>query len=181
MFMLTKAGKLLLRCGWTATGVYENYDNLKWKALNNGNDVWIVPSLDYLFTGKDLRFDQSSNGIIVGSGNTTPTENDYQLDSQILSGLSVTSSFVRYGGEGTKIGYVGNYMITNSSNEDITIKEYGYQLHKYQQRKNGSSIAVGQFPILLSRSVLETPVTIPANSSNILILDIYADISDIVE
>lgn len=109
----------------------------------------------------NLSLSKTSTGIHVGSGNTSATEDDYELDNQITSGLSGTT-LVTKSVENGKLYLVLDVTLTNTSSGDITIKEIGYvQSHQYVTTQGGSGLA-NNFPFLMERTVLDSPVTIPA-------------------
>lgn len=84
-------------------------------------------------------------GLLVGIGDTEPTENDYQLANQVV----LTSvSFQCTNSQGTLLPTVTHTM-TNTSGGTLVITEIGLYLGVY------SSIP----PCLLGRKLLETPVT----------------------
>lgn len=95
--------------------------------------------------------DTGGTGIGFGSGTTPPTIDDYKLESAISKGLSF--SFVQsYGNPCTWI-----ITITNTSDKEITIAELGMFTSIYSSYNNNSAISV-----LVDRTVLDTPVTIPS-------------------
>lgn len=85
--------------------------------------------------------------IAVGSGNTAPTVNDYTLESEI-TGLKNIGNFVNNGVNGLTISAT----ITNATNSDVTIKEYG--LYGYQSADSKWT--------MLTRTVLDSPITLEA-------------------
>lgn len=110
-----------------------------------------------------LSLSKTSVGICVGSGNTSATENDYELDNQITSGLSGNTNVTK-SVENGKLYLVLDVTLTNTSSGDITVKEIGYvQSHQYVTSQGGSSTA-NNFPFLMERTVLDSPVTIPAGN-----------------
>lgn len=89
--------------------------------------------------------------IAYGNGTTIATSNDYNLESEI-SGLTLLENFVSI----TDNGYVVASSIKNTSNEDIIVKELGlFETSTYDYR------VVSTF--MLTRNVLETPITIKPN------------------
>lgn len=93
-------------------------------------------------------------GVCFGNGTTPPTENDHCMEGDLLTnyGYSQTYNF-------SKDSVTVTYTITNSGNDPFTISEVGLLTHAYQQDKYGSYYSSG---ILLDRTVLESPITIPA-------------------
>lgn len=93
----------------------------------------------------------NGGGIIIGTGTTPPTVNDYKLENQITSGFGSTTSFPNsdsavYNAK----GIVSCCTITNSSQTDnLVINEIGYIRSK-----------AGYWNILYDHIVLDTPITI---------------------
>lgn len=85
--------------------------------------------------------------IAVGSGNTAPTANDYSLESEV-TGLNNIGVFINNGVNGFTISGT----ITNTTSNNVTIKEYG--LYGYQ--------AGDAKWTMLTRTVLDNPVTLEA-------------------
>lgn len=100
-------------------------------------------------------------GLIIGTGTTPPTVNDYDLENQIISGFSATTNFPRVGNsadvnnicDSRKL--VATLTVTNTSSEDLVISELGYI--------RGSSSNSKQ--ALYDRIVFDTPVTIAPNET----------------
>lgn len=92
----------------------------------------------------------------VGTGTTAPTENDYELQT-VNTDVSCDVVVV-----GNSANYTKTYTATfsNPTNSDITITEVGlYANIMYNSR--GESYK----DVLLDRTVLTTPITIPAGES----------------
>lgn len=94
--------------------------------------------------------------VVFGNGTAEPTVDDYKLSGEIISGISVTPNVTR---EETANGAkcTGVYTITNNNDHDITISEVA--LSNYvpisSTGTNGRAI--------YDRTLLDAPVTIPAN------------------
>ena len=93
----------------------------------------------------------NGGGIIIGTGTTPPTVNDYKLENQITSGFGSTTSFPNSDSAVYNArGIVSCCTITNSSQTDnLVINEIGYIKSK-----------AGYWNILYDRIVLDTPITI---------------------
>lgn len=90
----------------------------------------------------------TNGGVIIGTGDTEPTFDDYKLSGDIISTFTYTSSVTkRVDNEKATISVL--YTITNTGTEAFTIREIALKM--------GESINT-QF--LIERSVLDTPVTI---------------------
>ena len=111
-----------------------------------------LPSNLYSETSRGGRFAPFDRGIVFGSGTTPPQKTDYKLENHIAGGLT-------YSGNSTnQAGGVANWVQTvqNTSTAQITITEVGLFSTNYYasgQEKN----------ILLTRTVLDTPVVLQPN------------------
>ena len=101
----------------------------------------------------------TNNGIIFGTGDTPPTFNDYRLSGDIIQGLTAQ---VAIDANTTSNGCYRKFIITvqNTTSEAKTIREIGYIRRAPAQKANGGTIII--YP-LVERTVLDNPVTIPAN------------------
>ena len=114
--------------------------------------------------------DSASTGngyIIIGSGSTPATENDYALESRITSGLSVVSytPSKETDANGNVIKRF-DFTLQNTSGSDITIAEVGirYYIQGYRTGAGTTGSTKNGF-ILFERTVLSTPVTIAAGDA----------------
>lgn len=95
-----------------------------------------------------------SPGVMFGTGDTPPTVDDYTLSGSLISTISAGVS--RSAGSDSEGTYcTGTYTITNTGNEEITIKE----VCLFMSLPYGNGYSRG---CCCERTVLETPVTIPA-------------------
>lgn len=102
-------------------------------------------------------------GVYFGRGTTEPTRDDYRLESQITSGLSIVtpSGFAwSMDAEGRRHA-MSTFTVTNSSSEEITISEAGY----YSALASSSS---KYYQVLMERQVLTEPIVIPSGESRII-------------
>lgn len=179
------------------SGELLSYDGLDMSLFNKSNDTYGNPfgfdfqDLDYTVTkigGMDAlsTMNSASNLVggggysyisnsyysgcqtIFGTGNVSPTTDDYRLSGDVIRGLSptnvtLTSVFERVNGVNKLIT---TYTISNTLGKDITIGEIGIMTtirayyYLYSQNKNGYDIYI---PILLERTALDEPITIPAD------------------
>lgn len=94
-----------------------------------------------------------SRGIAFGSGITPPQKTDYKLENYITTGLT-------YSGNSTNLtDGVTNWVQTvqNTSTAQITITEVGLFSEYF------NAYGQGLTPILLTRTVLDTPVVLQPN------------------
>ena len=114
---------------------------------------------------QNVRFSNGLVGIVVGSGSTPSSENDYSLESMIKSGLSATTPTLE-----SSIDNNGNvvlsatFSLTNTSDSPITVSEIGY-VCKHPGAIAYNQANTGDKSILLDRTVLESPVVIGAGNS----------------
>ena len=89
-----------------------------------------------------------------GDGDAAPTINDYYLSGNLITGIVSSISTVR-----KPNGVEKRFTVTNNNSNGITIKEIGYF------GQSGWTSDIGNTSgsvLLLDRTVLDTPVTIPA-------------------
>jgi hypothetical protein len=95
----------------------------------------------------------TSAGIVIGSGTTPATINDYKLESQITSNISV--SVVKNSDDNYNRSLT--LTVSNLNNSPLTIGEIGTVCNAYIGAESGSCAC------LMDRTVLDEPITIPAN------------------
>lgn len=109
----------------------------------------------------------SSNGmIILGSGDTPPTKDDYKLDSWIpttdlrIENYGIDLPISDKNENTTPPDRIGTFLNTfrNVTLENITVKEIGLLIPYAGYWPNGAPMVINK--ILLVRDVLENPVTI---------------------
>lgn len=116
----------------------------------------------------------NSAGISLGTGNTPPSKLDYNLESTITSGISVSVTSVERGieFEDDSIEYKEYTLtVTNTGSDVLTIREIGYKQNitpvsyfPYNIVSNTS----GNFIYLLDRTVLRTPLVIQPGDAGVL-------------
>ena len=144
-----------------------NTDN-KISAKNySGNNVLIYPDNRFVAFGIDgdsawsasMGYTRTSlsgsGGVLLGDGDTPPTPDDYKLAGNIISGFTYTKVLKKIYNDPSVSAKV-RYTITNAKDTEITIKEIGLISGSSRTPNDTSS------KILLDRTVLDTPVTIPA-------------------
>ena len=170
--MLTKNAKKLLSAAFLSRETQSTIANIP-VVEENGNTInsviwpyntWPTNTKYYKF-----RTGNAVDGICIGSGTTTPTDDDYCMESKItgVTGRIVTNAPL--GGAG---GYPMTIMVIveNTTDSAITISEVGCFAHTFIY--NGSGIPLDLHPIMLDHSLLDTPVTIPAGETGLIIYTI---------
>jgi hypothetical protein len=121
-------------------------------SLDFGNDYYQCPSMyQPRFNTKLNSYGSidNANGVYFGDGDTPPTVDDYTLSGNVLTTGSATVKVTKnFDNDGITI--TGLYTITNTGDTDFTIREVGLFLNQGYNR------------YLMERTVLDTPVTIPA-------------------
>ena len=92
----------------------------------------------------------SYGGVILGTGDTAPSIDDYKLSGDLITTISAIGD-ISVTQDDNGCTFEGIYSVTNSSSEDVTVKEIGLLM---------TGAYSGRF--LVERTVLDTPVTIPA-------------------
>lgn len=163
----------------------------------NGNLVVTTASKDY--AGRDKNFavpfydtysnrylngamtDSSASGFAVGSGDTSPTENDYALEEKInaLTGTVTPVNFnnFTYDTENEVFHMYVDLALTNPTSDPITIKEVGWFGRAYYGNTIGQAPSNTSIDALIDRTLLETPITIPASESAVIRYQFDIDIS----
>ena len=106
-------------------------------------------------------------GISVGSGSTPATEDDYQLQNTITSGLAAqVNRIIDFDNSGNPyLRY--DIMLTNNTADDITVNEIGYK----QSISAGTTQAGGNMGnriCLIDRTVLNSPLVIEAGTYEVI-------------
>ena len=96
-----------------------------------------------------------------GDGNTHATIDDYCLSGNLLTNLGITDNTTRTVEDGgVTVQHV--YTITNKNTEDITIREVGM----VAGIPYGTSVS--KHMALIERTVLDSPITIPAGGVGLI-------------
>lgn len=103
----------------------------------------------------------STIGQVFGTGTTPPTVDDYCVSGSEITNLTFTKT-VTYGA-GT---VTCTYVITNGNSDPVTIGEVALftpgSFTLYYNYSSGSNKTTFYKTVMLERTVLDTPVTIPA-------------------
>lgn len=137
-------------------GVTFQYDFSNGGGLTNASNLWYDAATSFK-SMKRAAFGSSGNFVYLalGSGNTAPTFTDYTV-TDVTAQLTFVSGSLAKINENMIISVSQTFR--NDTESAITVKEIGFGFG--QQSNQGQSVG-----ILLTRSVLETPVTIGAGES----------------
>lgn len=132
----------------------------------DGTTKYLCPTFNYFprSVSSTVSFTTDGQGIGVGTGTTLPTEDDYNLEHRITSGLSASTPAITKGVDSDDNPYLEYvFTLTNSTASDITITEIGYfQLFYASDTRNSSRSNAN---LMLDRTLLDQPVIVPANST----------------
>ena len=125
---------------------------------------WLNKAKCTTFPSEKTTTDKSTGGVFFGTGTTPATLEDYKLENPIETGLSITNPS-KYtfndNGEG-KWTYSASYVLTNTSGAEINIHEIG--IVTLPGTSSTSTYAV----VLMERTVLTEPITIPAGGAKLV-------------
>ena len=100
----------------------------------------------------------TARGVSFGTGTTPPKVTDYCLENPITSGLTVTSPSVAAYNQTDEYGeYTVTFGVTAANT--VTITEIGLKCNSYFYSKDDQKV------VMVDRTVLDAPVTIPAGQS----------------
>ena len=147
---------------------------VQWSKISNKNTIadfmtMFPKQTKSQFSGSGAGFSGTSSnesyfvGVVFGTGNTAPTIDDYQMAGEHFVDYTESHSFENTI-DGTTRTLSCRYTLTNTSTESVTIGEIGLSGNAY--RKNGSWYYYTGF--LLERSVLDSPITIPAGGVGVI-------------
>ena len=111
-------------------------------------------------TSGGVVFSYNSLGVVVGSGNAPATKADYKLENIITSGLKSVSSTNATDALDNGVENIKAIILQNTTETDITISEVGLIGMCY----SGSGDSYYKY-LMVDRTVLDVPVTIPAGES----------------
>ena len=135
-----------------------------------GSTKYIAPSFS-AFPGEPAMFfttSMSDYGIHVGSGSTPPAESDYALEQPITSGLTATSPSITVNYDAAGNPYKDILLtLSNTTSSDITITEVGYYVRMVYWDTQGVTTN-NKMAFMIDRTLLDSPLTIPANGAGVL-------------
>lgn len=143
------------------------------KPIKDRSNTTYYPSHDGK-TNTTMGFTTTTSGVIIGTGNTAATNEDIDLESQILSGITASTPVVTKGMNGTKCFIKLRYVLTNTTNADIVVKEVGMRGSAQAASSAGATSTSSKY-FLFDRTVLASPLTVPAGSSAVLEYTIESD------
>ena len=107
--------------------------------------------------GAVLESATGGDGVVFGTGNTTPTMDNFKLSGSYVYSTGSNIAYTANGPVETENGlkYSITYTITNAYDYDLTVGEVGLIRKVYNSNNNGPLY------IMVDRTALDTPITIP--------------------
>ena len=99
----------------------------------------------------------SNGGVVFGTGNTPPAIDNTTLSGNLISGFSYSKNVTTERGDGG-VTFTALYTVTNNNAEAITISEVAIIANLTEYNTSPDT----HLKALVERTVLDTPVTIPA-------------------
>lgn len=143
------------------------------KPIKDRTNTTVYPSHSIGFATSFVS--NNNEGIIFGTGNTPATDEDYEIESQITSGITVASPIISKGMDGDKCYITLRYVVSNTTSSDIIIKEVGLRGSTMCGTSAGQTTSISKKYILFDRTVLTTPLTVPASSNAVLEYTLESD------
>lgn len=139
-----------------------------------GQTCYTGPSTYYqtanILTGITASGNSASAGLALGSGDTPPTENDYTVET-IISNLTGTNNPNIYDSYDSSTGIYTVYLdtlLSNATASDITVKEICRFTRVPTGSALGQTVSGNYVSIMMDRTVLDTPLTVPAGGTKTL-------------
>ena len=181
--MLTKFGKVLVsHFAPPVTNSYQPIPGVSTASVNRainevksymGNTFYVTPSTttsSLSFIGNAIT-ETSSSGVIVCSGNTPATENDYCLENQITGLTATNSNSIYYDADNFRFIQRVEYTISNNTGSAVSIKEIGRVCSCNTSSTRGNTTNSNAKCFLIDRTVLDVPVDIPNGESSVVRYD----------
>lgn len=141
-----------------------------------GQDRWVSFANGNLLSALNIQLNATNAGFHFGSGTTAPTENDYKMESDFTSGISVVlnSSARSYT---PKPHMTFTFTITNTGSSSVTVSEVGIVTANIQCCTSSSATSASSNNILIDRTLLDTPLTIAPSSTAALEYTVNCEMS----
>lgn len=108
------------------------------------------------------------SGIFIGKGSGTPSANDYDLFDRIVdSGLSSSTASLDYRWVNNKYVYTLSWIITNSSQNNVTITEIG-QSYQIESRSTPDATSHSSGYALIEHDMLTDPLTLTPGETGVI-------------
>ena len=142
---------------WTKGAEFTSYKGVKGVSELSSN--YVMPSINGAYNGASVMknlyttIKSSNRGVVMGDGGTPPTVDDYTLAGTVFETFSYSSAASSEFDE-NGASYTVLFTITNTGESDFTVRELGLFAP--------ASIGGAGTAVMYDRTVLESPITIPA-------------------
>lgn len=162
--MITKWFKQTMKANNVVNSGTAYVFNLPFKNILNQTRYMAAGAYFQIGNPVSLSVSTSAWGISVGTGDTAATDEDVNLASTITSGLTgvITNT---HGMDGDDPYVLFNIVLTNSTTSDIVVKEVGFKQNAYSGTTVGATSGASNTLILVDRTVLSSPLTVPARGN----------------
>lgn len=143
------------------------------KQIKNTSNVTYYPSAHGINWTPNMVFN-ANQGVSIGTGDTAATDEDVNLESIITTGITAATPIATKGMDGDKCFVTLRYVLSNTTSADIVIKEVGLKIQVAAATSAGSSSSTN-IVVLVDRTVLATPLTVPASSNAVLEYTLESD------
>lgn len=182
--MITKACKQLLQ----TVPVWTNVNNANTakpmfptESIRNtaNQERWVSWLSGILVNQTAIQLNATNAGFHFGSGTTAPTENDYKMETDITSGVSITLSNTVRGVNNGVLYMKFTFTITNTSSQGNTktISEIGYVTGVASCCTSSTGTSASNNNVLIDRTVLATPLVLAPGDSGAIDYTITCDMS----
>ncbi len=162
--MITKWFKQTMKANNVVNSGTAYVFNLPFKNVLNQARYMAAGSYFQIGNPVSLQLSATAWGISVGTSDTAATDEDVNLASTITSGLTgvITNT---HGMDNDDPYVIFNIVLTNSTASDIVIREVGFKQNVYSGTTVGATSGTGNNLMLVDRTVLPTPLTVPAKGN----------------
>lgn len=163
--MLTNNFYRLLLTNMNQKGATETIIKYDGTTATAADPTYILGGLRYV---RCAEFGTGKYGTYFGTGTTPPTMDDYNLESPISDGTlsDTTVPSLQKGFEKDHARIYASHEVANNGTSDVTITEVGVF---------GAPSATSTDIFMIDRTVLSTPITIPAGGSKSITIAIKFD------
>lgn len=195
--MLTKWAKRILQSGFGIVPYGNSGNNYvtalpvpTWDNSNADIEVKACDGNTYFINGLNGAFGlglvtsygAGNTGFVVGSGDSAESEDSYVLDSLISREIGGVVSYISEKDvANSKRKRHININVTNTGNNTLTIREVGIICSPYgtATTRGGTinSSSSSRYPILMDRTVLESPITLAPSATALIRYTFEYDIS----
>lgn len=162
--MITRVARQALQSylTWPALNTPNTAKCLFSESIKNtaGTTMWFYYMGNKMIYRVDFSRSATTSGVVIGSGNTPPTQDDYMLENLITSASVIgVVNAVRLIDDG-KPCLIMNVTVMNESGETITIREIGLISYDYFCATSQTGGSASNQNVLVDRTLLTSPVTL---------------------